>query len=374
MRSLQTSKSGLGTLPAQIVFKLTSKCNIACTYCYQDTLEDGKWRAQFSQMSPELFQSCLEQYLESSSHQHYAINLQGGEPLLLKKHVLASMLDTVRECERRYQVNIDVAIQSNGMLVDDDWCELFLAHDVSLGISLDGPPEIHDRRRLDKRGRGTSTRVESGLRLAIERGVTVGVICVADADANGRSTYEYYHSLGIPILHVLLPAQNHATGLLQRDRRRFAPFLIDLFDAWLETSGGTNIPDFEEVIAGLSGMRYRSWILNAAPASWTCFLPDGSVETGDPYGICEFRATKLDTVRASLEHAMSSASFAAHLSPPAVDDPKCQSCPVFQACGGGFPSFRYGRNTGFTKRTVYCEDTAEFYGHILGRLEARRAS
>lgn len=351
-------------IPRQLIFKLLSKCNIACVYCYQETLNEGNWKSKFKVMPPEVFEKCLSAAIELQNGRRLDIyiNLHGGEPLMVGINTFLQYLTICNKMQQQYGIKIHISTQTNGLLLDENWLDLLKKYNVKIGVSLDGPPEYNDRYRIYANGKGTAHIIEEKIKLIQNKGLKVNTITVANAEFSGRKVLKYFSSIGVNSTHVLLPAENHET-LKCRSKPFYGNYLISMFDEWLSGENNVEISDFENVIKSISGFEYDSWILNAKPSAWICFLPDGSVEKGDPYGICDSGQFSYTSVRTAIIKAMKTEAFRNHISPPGIAE-ECNSCEFHSSCGAGYPSFRFSKDNGYNDKSVFCEDTIYFYRHV----------
>ncbi|EQD79036.1 Radical SAM domain protein, partial [mine drainage metagenome] len=136
------------------------------------------------------------------------------------------------------EIDIRVGIQTNAMLINDEWIDLFEKHKVSVGVSLDGPKETNDKERRDHRGHGTYTRTVSGLiklQDAARRGRLLGypgIISVIDPTSSGRETYRHFvDELGVHSMSFHLPMDTYES-FGRRDPMPYATFICDVFDEW----------------------------------------------------------------------------------------------------------------------------------------------
>ena len=148
-----------------IVFKISERCNLKCDYCYFFFGGDETWKLH-PPMVPQQVIEDLGAFAARAAHDYglevITLIFHGGEPLLMKRPRFAEMCETLRRYENGF--HFDFGLQTNGVLVDDEWISLFERHKVSVGVSLDGTRGINDQHRLDFRGRSSYDRTVAGLR------------------------------------------------------------------------------------------------------------------------------------------------------------------------------------------------------------------
>ncbi len=135
--------------------------------------------------------------------------------------------------------DLRISIQTNGMLVDQEWIQLFSKHKIFVGVSIDGPEEDHNKYRVDHQGRGTYEATIKGLSLlksAVKSGELsgIGILCVINPQRDAANILSHFvDELGIKSLHFILPDFNH-DSFNKEDLPNYSKFLIDLFDAWIK--------------------------------------------------------------------------------------------------------------------------------------------
>ena len=137
-------------------------CNLACTYCFytrkSDLYPEGTFR-----MTDEVLESYVRQVIQGHRSPEVTIAWQGGEPTLMGLDFFKRAIELERKYLRPGQRVLNT-IQTNGTLLDDDWCSFFHDHGFLVGISIDGPKDMHDHFRVDKGGRPSFDKVMNGLR------------------------------------------------------------------------------------------------------------------------------------------------------------------------------------------------------------------
>ncbi|MBP8098091.1 MAG: radical SAM protein, partial [Arenimonas sp.] len=129
-----------------------STCNIDCTYCFFLSKE-ALYPNDKSRMSEATLETYLRQLLESHRTPNVTVAWQGGEPTLMKLEFFKRSIELVEKYRQPGQV-VQHTFQTNGLLIDDEWCLFFKEHNFLVGLSVDGPRELHDTYRLDRRGKG----------------------------------------------------------------------------------------------------------------------------------------------------------------------------------------------------------------------------
>jgi serine-type anaerobic sulfatase-maturating enzyme len=164
-------------------------CNLDCKYCFFLSKEAMYPGSRF-RMSDEVLEAYVQQLL--ASHQVPEVNIawQGGEPTLMGLDFFKRSVELV-EKHRKSGQHVAYTLQTNGTLLDDEWCAFFKEHNFLIGLSVDGPRPLHDAYRLDKGGQGTFDRVVRGWELLSRHQVDVNILCTVNA-ANADHPVEVY--------------------------------------------------------------------------------------------------------------------------------------------------------------------------------------
>jgi uncharacterized protein len=249
-------------------------CNLDCAYCFFLDKEAFYPGSQF-RMSEELLESYLRQLIESHQTNQVTIAWQGGEPTLMGLDFYRKAV-TLAEKYSRPGMTLEHTLQTNGTLLDDDWCAFFKENNFLIGISIDGPRHLHDVYRVDKGGGPTFDRVMRGLRLLQKHGVEYNILTAVNR-VNAGHPLEVYRFLRdeagadwIQFIPVVERINSDGRTLYQEgstvsDRSvlpdQLGRFLSLIFDEWVHHDvGSVFVQTFEAAL--------RNWL--HMPASGMC--------------------------------------------------------------------------------------------------------
>ena len=169
-----------------------STCNIDCAYCFFLSKE-ALYPNDKHRMSEVTLDAYIRQLLESHRTPVVTVAWQGGEPTLMKLEFFERAVELVEKYRRPGQ-RVEQTFQTNGLLLDDAWCAFFKKHNFLIGLSVDGPRELHDANRRDRRGQGTFDLVMKGWRCLRDHGVEFNILCTVNAanQAHGREIYRFF--------------------------------------------------------------------------------------------------------------------------------------------------------------------------------------
>jgi uncharacterized protein len=366
----------------QFVFKVHSRCDLACDHCYVYESADQSWHGRPLVISDAAISRTAQRIAEhAAAHQLKSVQvvLHGGEPLLAGKARLARIAAELRSALRGI-CRLDLRIHTNGILLDEALCGLFAEHDVRVGISIDGDRAANDRHRRYADGRSSYDKVIQAIGLLRSdrfRQLYAGLLCTIDVRNDPVAVYDALMQLDPPRIDFLLP---HATwesppARAQGADTEYADWLIAIFDRWLAAGRPVGIRTFDSVISTLSGGDSLTEALGLAPAALVVIETDGTYEQVDSLKAAFDGApvTGLDVFRHSLDDVMQHPGIAARQQGFAGLCQTCQQCPVVTSCGGGLYPHRYRHDSGFGNPSVYCPDLLKLITHISERLPGFQA-
>ena len=226
----------------QLVLKVAERCNINCTYCYYFNAGNDAPLSRPKVMSERVARSVVD-FVERCSEEvelgNIRLILHGGEPLLVPKQQFRRLCEIFSELKSRWP-STNIVTTTNGILIDDEWIDIFAEFDIGVCVSIDGPQEYHDRERLDFKGRGTYASVLNGIEqltnaAALGRVQMPGAIAVIDPRNDGAVVYHHLvRELGFRILDLAIPMTCHDSNPRRKDIERVGTFLVDSFNEWVK--------------------------------------------------------------------------------------------------------------------------------------------
>ena len=385
-----------GPLAFNIMLKPAgSLCNLDCHYCYY--LDKAEiYGGHEPRMSLDILEVCIRKYIEANDVPEVTFNWHGGEPLVMG-------LDFYRKAvalEQKYASGKTIrnTLQTNGTLITQEWASFFRDNDFLIGISIDGPQDIHDKYRKDKGGAPTFDKVMRGLNILYRTGVSYNTMTTVNKSGEGRGleVYNFLKGIGsrymqfMPVVeHVKYPAGKNGKpvkgarpyivspsaegAVIARwsvDALAFGRFLTDIFDSWVLNDVG----------------RYFVNIFDAALARWCGEMPgtcayaetcggnsiiehNGDVYSCDHFVYPEYRLGNV--LDGDLREMMTSAAQTKFgIGKRNALPVKCIRCDWRFACSGECPKHRFNRTeSGETGLNALCEGYRMFYSHVAPYME-----
>ena len=242
-----------------------SACNLNCSYCFflkKEMLYPG---SNF-RMSEEVHEAYISQLFQGHQTPRITVAWQGGEPTLMGIDFFRHSI----QLQKKYQkpgTQVENTFQTNGILINDEWCKFFHDNKFLIGLSLDGPEELNDCYRKDKGGHGTFDRVVKAARLLQKYEVDYNILCTVNSK-NVKNPLDVYHFFRDEIdAHYIqfipIVERENESGFQEGSRvtdrsvkpEQWGRFLIEIFDEWVRRDVGRMfVLNFDGALAGWLGM------------------------------------------------------------------------------------------------------------------------
>ncbi|HEY5469651.1 MAG TPA: anaerobic sulfatase maturase [Bacteroidales bacterium] len=228
-------------------------CNLNCSYCYYLGKKNLYPKGESYQMPDDLLEKYVIQHIQATTGDIIIFSWHGGEPLLAGIRFFIKVVGFQKKHKPAGSTIIN-GIQTNGTLLDDEWCRFFAAEKFNVGISLDGPGDLHNLFRRSKEGNNTFLNTGRGYELLQKHGVLPEILCVVNACnvKHPLRLYNLFKQFGaeyISFLPLVEPEPDSLTGVSENSvpSGEFGLFLCTVFDEWVEKDiGKIKIQIFEE--------------------------------------------------------------------------------------------------------------------------------
>jgi uncharacterized protein len=365
-------------------------CNLNCEYCFYLEKQALFGANEQYRMSDEVLFAFITNYVTSQPTPVVEFVWQGGEPALLG----IDFFKRVLELQKPFlgQKTIRNALQTNGTLLTDEWCRFLKRHGFMVGISLDGPMEVHDRYRRDRKGNGTFDQVMSGLKLLQKHKVEYNVLASVARETARKplDVYRFFKKEGVefiqfaPVVERAAGPEGSRQGLrlagpaaLDKEEKHtavtpwsvipeeYGDFLIDIYEDWVRHDVGTVfVMNFEWVL--------NAWIGNPSPVcvhAQTCGRAVVIEHNGDVYACdhCVYPEYKLGNILSDTLGEMVARSLRSGfgVAKESALPHWCGDCEVLPACQGGCPKHRFETSYYDEPGLQYlCPGYKKFFMHI----------
>ena len=348
-------------------------CNLDCEYCYYLEKENLYPGTTSFNMTEEVLDSYIRQYIYAQPINAAEVNFvwQGGEPTLLG----ISFFRKAFKLQQKYArpgMNITNSFQTNGTRLNNDWAQLFYDHDVLVGISIDGPEDIHDEFRPDKGGYGSFRQVMKGLEYLLKHNARFNTLTCVQSTNSSRpaKVYRFLKQIGsthMQFIPIVEPEGDGEVSYRSVHPVKYGTFLIGVFDDWLRSKdvGKIFVQDFDVTLNLVYG--------NPSPLcihAETCGHAMAVEHNGDLYS-CDHFVYPEYKIGNITEDRIEELSQCPQQQQFGLDKKEklpqyCRDCEFLKVCNGGCPKDRIIQTPdGEPGLNYLCEGYKRFYKHSL---------
>lgn len=368
----------------EAVIKVTERCNINCKYCYVFNKGDESYKQHDIYMKPETIEA-LANYLCAGvtdiGATEVRVDFHGGEPLMIGKRRFDSMCSCLAE-KISPIARLQFSLQTNGMLVDQEWVDIFRRYNMTVGVSLDGPQEINDIERIDHKGRGTYERAATGLKIlreARKEGLisAFGVLTVVNPAFDAKRVYRHFvHELGVDSLDFLLPIDSHSSFDASTSEA-YGKFLCDAFDEWVaDDDPYVYVRIFAGTMGFLKEGQSAAVMMRQARAGdhpIITIASNGDVGPDDSLRTLNLGLFSGNNIRdVPLKEYLNSTPYQNLMDAEGSIPDGCRDCCWKNVCRGGAANGRlinrYSRHSGFNNTSIVCDGLQTYYSHVAAYI------
>lgn len=361
-----------------MMFKLVgAECNLGCSYCYyQDKV---RLYDEHSCLSLDCLEKVIKEYIDINASEQIVFDWHGGEPLLLGLDYFKKIV----EIQRKYRGNKHIynTVQTNATLLTADFAAFFKENNFLVGVSIDGPQDIHDKFRKDKGGNPTFLKVMRGVELLHRYAVDFNTLTTISKAGEGRGSevYRFLKNIGSRYMQFM-PVYEYVdskNNIVSPDDEQsvlaswsvspieYGKFMCDIFDCWVRNDVGSYFVNlFDSTLANYCGMNPGTCVY-----SETCGANAVMERNGDIYPCDHFvyPRYKLGNVKESSLREIVSSENAARFG---IDKrnalpAQCLRCEYYFACHGECPKHRFAKSDkNESGLNSLCEGLYYFFSHV----------
>lgn len=372
-------------------------CNLDCKYCFYLEKEklypdEHKWR-----MNDEVLAEYIHQYIQAQPGSQVDFAWQGGEPTLLGIEFFRKVV----ALQKKYAdgKRISNALQTNGILLDTEWCHFFADRRFLIGLSIDGPRELHDRYRVDKSGKSSFDDVVRGLELLKREQVEFNTLTVVHRENSQQplEVYRFLREMGssfiqfIPLVERVAPPALRVLGFGLNESptpagdnvptsqvtswsvpaEQYGKFLCSIFDEWVRQDiGSVFVQLFDVALQNWMGLGSSLCVFAEKCGAALAVEHNGDLYSCDHYVYPKYRLGNI--MNSSLTEMVASPQQHRFGEEKLTTLPEyCQKCEVRFACHGECPKHRFTRTPDGTAGLNYlCPSYKRFFNHIGPSMRA----
>ena len=372
----------MGRAPAfgTMVKPIGSACNLDCHYCYYRDKSEI-YGNSMPRMSEELLETYIRQYIQGASQQNITFCWHGGEPLMAGLPFFRKAM----ELQKKYAGDkvIENTLQTNGILVNEEWCSFFKENNFLVGLSLDGPEDIHDAFRHDCGGAPTFARVMKTVELMTRTGTEFNILSTVNARSEGRGAevYRFLRALNpymqfLPVVEYVRQRPGKRPLIVSPDEedaveapwsvssKGYGQFMCDVFDEWVRSDvGNCFVQLFDVTLANWCGVQPPLCAFGEICGDGMVVEHNGDVYSCDHFVYPEYRLGNImEGELVDMYRSEEQQSFGRDKRDALPME--CKRCNYYFLCHGECPKhrFAYARN-GEPYMNVLCEGYKMFFRH-----------
>lgn len=366
-----------------------STCNLECTYCYYIDKTQTVYNNIPPSKSLEILEEYTRQYIDANEVPEVTFTWHGGEPLLAGLDYFRKAM----EFQRRHSGGKKIinSLQTNGMLLNADWCRFFHDNRFLIGVSIDGPRDIHDAYRVNKAGRPTFDKVMDGINQMAQFRVEYNTLSVVNRMSEGRGAevYQFLKSIGsrfmqfLPVVEHVLPANGNGRPVIVKPGTEgsvmaswsvsspgYGHFMTDIFDVWVLSDVGTYfVQAFDMTLAQWVGAKPGLCIYSETCGDALVVEHNGDVYSCDHFVYPEFKLGNiLEDELTDLYRSQKQFDFGIKKRNNLPS--QCRRCEYYFACRGECPKHRFLKTkNGEENLNALCEGFKHYYFHVAPYME-----
>ena len=371
-------------------------CNLGCSYCFYREKKAFFPEIRNFCMSDKVLETYIREYISSQPGRSVEFDWQGGEPTLLGVGFFERALDFQKKYSKgKHILN---TIQTNGTILDEDWCAFLSRNRFLVGLSMDGPEAIHDAFRVDVNGKPTSARVLQALKLMQRHGVEVNILATVNSESSRHplEVYRFFKQHGaqyiqfIPVIERQPDSEAGKLGLslaappsLTHEEKsiavtpwsvepeQYGEFLIRIFDDWIRNDvGKIFVMNFEWSLGAWAGAGPGMCYLSPRCGQNLILEHNGDIFSCDHFMYPAYRLGNI--LESGLKKMVESRKQIAFGALKETALPRyCLGCNVLFVCRGGCPKHRFAKSPdGESGLNYLCRGFKKFYHYVNPSLES----
>ncbi|WP_139684827.1 anaerobic sulfatase maturase [Vibrio tasmaniensis] len=367
-----------------------SVCNLDCDYCFY--LEKEKLYPERNtnwKMSDETLEVYIEQHILAQHTDHVTFAWQGGEPLMMGIEFYKKAV----QLQNKYAKgkSIENTLQTNGLLLNNEWCQFFKTNHFLIGISIDGPEHLHNKYRTSRSGKGSYRKVVQAIDLLRAHHVQFNTLTVIGSHNVDHALEVYLHlkALGsevhqyIPLveraatkptfegLYLVDPEHDSAAKLTEWSvpSLKFGQFLTTIFDYWVKHDvGQVFVPYFDNTLAGWAGEQGNMCTMAPRCGSAFAMEANGDIYNCDHYVYPEHKLGNIHSKTIN-EMNFSTQNYEFAIKKKDLSE-KCKQCPYIKLCNGGCPKQRFIPRANSSPDNYLCAGYEHFFHSSEAKMKA----
>jgi uncharacterized protein len=342
-------------------------CNLDCEYCYYLKKTELYPDTESFKMSEETLEEYIKQYIESQPGPVVNFGWQGGEPTLRGLDFFKKAVELQKKFAPKGW-KIENSIQTNAVLIDDQWAKFLKDNNFLVGVSLDGSQELHNKYRRDKGGKGTHQKVLAGIKKLKEYEVEYNILAVVNNvnSKKPKEVYQFFKEIEADFIQFIPIVEKNPEGnILSRSvgSEEYGKFLIGVFNQWINDLGEIYVQIFEESLSAWAGFGANLCVFGEECGRGPVMEHNGDLYACDHFVDPEYKLGNIND-KSLLEMMNSKQQQEFGRAKQEQLNPKCLECNYLFFCNGGCPKNRIIDTGDEYKLNYLCEGYKLFFDYI----------
>jgi uncharacterized protein len=373
----------------EFIVKISSRCNLNCTYCYEYNLGDDSWKSMEKKISISTIQQLnnrIIKHCEKYEINDIVISLHGGEPLLVGSILLEEIILEFKKLEN-FNIFPLITLQTNGTLIDEEILTIFLNHSIYISTSIDGDLN-HNYNRIYHNNKNSFIGALTGINLIRDKIPTLflGVLTVIDIMNDPTEIYNFYKKNRFQNFDFILPDYSWQNKPPRPDVLNWMPNKTDaddliiyglwyakIWDLWVnDKDDPPKIRFFENILHNIVTGNGIFELMNNDPATLITINTNGGYEGVDTLKSLGtgYQKLNMNIFDHDLESVMEHPKYKLRQNPKEQYSDKCLNCINLTTCWGGYFPHRIDGN--IIKESIYCNDLYYLINHIKYFLNKKK--
>ncbi|MEG2346181.1 MAG: anaerobic sulfatase maturase [Cetobacterium somerae] len=347
----------------------SSLCNINCDYCFYSDVAFNRAHPSFGFMNIETLEKLVKESFFTAKTS-ITFSFQGGEPTLIGIEFYKAFHSFIKKYNTN-NISVNFAIQTNGILLNKEWANLFKQEKYLVGISLDGHKEIHNFFRKDKLGTGTFSQTFKNIKLLQKNNIDFNILCVVNKKTveNLKDIYLFFRNSKFKYLQFIpcLDKLDNSTGDYSLTEQEYGFFLDELFNLWsndLKNKKYTSIRFFDNLLAIILNNQAESCDMNGHCSVNTVVESNGNIYPCDFYVLDDLLLGNIHST--SLKEILTSEKAYNFVKSSLKFDSECKTCNYFNLCKSGCRRHKNFQDGTYKNR--FCNSFKYFYSKNIKQL------
>ena len=356
-----------------VILKISECCPLACDYCYYFRNITSKHKARptcIKQNTVNQLCKLIMDYNKTKRIDRVHIALHGGEPLVVGKIRFKEICESIKSI---LDIPHTLSVQTNGVLIDREWIQIFKDYDISVGISSDGPERYHDIHRKMKNGQGSFALVDKSIRQCLVEQVKCGILLVVDPDFPPNEIFNYLiQDLKITSMDLLL--RDYTVDTIPSDQyvQKVKRYMKCMLQSWIKFDDSeVHIRVFDSMLNLLLGKKSRlefGFSNSSNEIQTITVYTDGDISPADELISISnsFMNTNMNVWSHTLNEVFNLPIFHEICNASKACPTACSDCYLKHVCcGGGGLLERYSKKNKFNNKSVYCSVWKELFAEMI---------